>query len=310
VVRIAAHLGRTPDAVTSRRRALDIPARQRAWSPAHDALVIASVRAGLPAATVADRLGAPAERVRRRPRSSPATPPRHRAPTPQSKIRPSATPGSAVPTSPRWQPPSGDLRTACACARRPSASIAPHPAGAGRPPKMPSCATAIRRVRPASRSPRAWTGAPPAPSRPAPPNSDWPATDAPGPRTTTSGWPGWPPPTCPPTNSPAAHPHARRRAGSRPTARGPHRDTAPRHPLSVEPERRQDPAHLGRRHAGDARATPRTLRRRHPTPNPHARPGDHAAMHAPPWRAGHRPRTRVRLPAPDLSRPGGWPRAR
>jgi hypothetical protein len=64
--RIAAALGRSPDAVDARRRALGIPARPRTrpWSRAADDLVRAADAAGLPLAEVARRLGRPAAAVR------------------------------------------------------------------------------------------------------------------------------------------------------------------------------------------------------------------------------------------------------
>lgn len=69
VATIARRLGRSPDAVDARRRALDLPARRprsRRWSPAQDALLRASAEAGVPAAALAERLGLPLETVRRR----------------------------------------------------------------------------------------------------------------------------------------------------------------------------------------------------------------------------------------------------
>jgi hypothetical protein len=64
--RIAAALGRSPDAVDARRRALGIPARPRTrpWSRAADDLVRAADAAGLPLAEVARRLGRPAAAAR------------------------------------------------------------------------------------------------------------------------------------------------------------------------------------------------------------------------------------------------------
>jgi hypothetical protein len=64
--RIAAALGRSPDAVDARRRALGIPARPRTrpWSRAADDLVRAADAARLPLAEVARRLGRPAGAVR------------------------------------------------------------------------------------------------------------------------------------------------------------------------------------------------------------------------------------------------------
>jgi hypothetical protein len=69
--RIAAALGRSPDAVDARRRALHIPARPRTrpWSRASDDLLRAADAAGLPLAEVARRLGRPAGAVRWRRRA-------------------------------------------------------------------------------------------------------------------------------------------------------------------------------------------------------------------------------------------------
>ena len=69
--RIAAALGRSPDAVDARRRALGIPARPptRPWSRAADDLVRAADAAALPLAEVARRLGRPAGAVRWRRRA-------------------------------------------------------------------------------------------------------------------------------------------------------------------------------------------------------------------------------------------------
>jgi hypothetical protein len=69
--RIAAALGRSPDAVDARRRALHIPARPRTrpWSRAADDLLRAADAAGLPLAEVARRLGRPAGAVRWRRRA-------------------------------------------------------------------------------------------------------------------------------------------------------------------------------------------------------------------------------------------------
>jgi hypothetical protein len=68
---IAAALGRSPDAVDARRRALGIPAhpRTRPWSRAADDLVRAADAARLPLAEVARRLGRPAAAVRWRRRA-------------------------------------------------------------------------------------------------------------------------------------------------------------------------------------------------------------------------------------------------
>jgi hypothetical protein len=69
--RIAAALGRSPDAVDARRRALGIPAhpRTRPWSRAADDLLRAADAARLPLAEVARRLGRPAAAVRWRRRA-------------------------------------------------------------------------------------------------------------------------------------------------------------------------------------------------------------------------------------------------
>jgi hypothetical protein len=69
--RIAVALGRSPDAVDARRRALGIPARPSGhpWSRAADDLVRAADAAGLPLAEVARRLGRPAGAVRWRRRA-------------------------------------------------------------------------------------------------------------------------------------------------------------------------------------------------------------------------------------------------
>jgi hypothetical protein len=69
--RIAVALGRSPDAVDARRRALGIPARPSGhpWSRAGDDLVRAADAARLPLAEVARRLGRPAGAVRWRRRA-------------------------------------------------------------------------------------------------------------------------------------------------------------------------------------------------------------------------------------------------
>lgn len=72
VIEIARRLGRSPDAVDARRRALRVPARRprpRQWSPEQDALLRASAEAGVPAAVLAERLGLPPEAVRQRRRA-------------------------------------------------------------------------------------------------------------------------------------------------------------------------------------------------------------------------------------------------
>ncbi|GAC1320190.1 MAG: hypothetical protein NVSMB25_12150 [Thermoleophilaceae bacterium] len=63
---IATRLGRSEDAVTSRRRALGIGDRRLVWSPGRDALIVAAADAGIPASEIAIRLGVSADRVRRR----------------------------------------------------------------------------------------------------------------------------------------------------------------------------------------------------------------------------------------------------
>lgn len=68
---IAQQLGRSENAVSERRRTLDLPARprQRAWSPREDQLLRAASTAGLPAAALASRLDRAPEQVRRRRRT-------------------------------------------------------------------------------------------------------------------------------------------------------------------------------------------------------------------------------------------------
>jgi hypothetical protein len=68
---IAEELGRSPDAVSERRRALGIAPRPRArpWSPGEDELLRAVTAAGLPVSAVAARLRRPPEQVRRRRRA-------------------------------------------------------------------------------------------------------------------------------------------------------------------------------------------------------------------------------------------------
>jgi hypothetical protein len=68
VVEIARRLGRTADAVDARRRLVGLAPRRRPreWSARQDALLLASLRAGVPARIVAERLGLPLEAVRRR----------------------------------------------------------------------------------------------------------------------------------------------------------------------------------------------------------------------------------------------------
>lgn len=68
---IARRIGRSPDAVSERRRALEIAPRPRSkpWLPAEDGLLRAATERGIPATEVAQRLGRPAEQVRRRRRA-------------------------------------------------------------------------------------------------------------------------------------------------------------------------------------------------------------------------------------------------
>jgi len=65
---IADHLGRSPDALTARRRHLGLATRRgaAAWSGEHDALLQAATRAGIPATSVAAHLDMPVEQIRRR----------------------------------------------------------------------------------------------------------------------------------------------------------------------------------------------------------------------------------------------------
>ena len=81
---IAQQLGRSEDAVSERRRTLDLPARprQRPWSAREDQLLRAASTAGLPAAALASRLDRPAEQVRRRRRALLGAAPSPRAYTP------------------------------------------------------------------------------------------------------------------------------------------------------------------------------------------------------------------------------------
>lgn len=72
VIEIGRRLGRSPDAVDARRRALGLRARRpraRRWSRRQDALLRGSAEAGVPAAVLAERLGLPLEAVRRRRRA-------------------------------------------------------------------------------------------------------------------------------------------------------------------------------------------------------------------------------------------------
>ncbi len=66
VVDIAAELGRTPDSVTARRRALAIPVRRDGWTAAEDRLLAAGTAAGHSVAGLAARLGRSPEAVRYR----------------------------------------------------------------------------------------------------------------------------------------------------------------------------------------------------------------------------------------------------
>lgn len=68
---IALRLGRSPDAVSERRRTLRLAPRPRQppWTRAEDELVRAAAAAGLPAEALASRLGRPAEQIRRRRRA-------------------------------------------------------------------------------------------------------------------------------------------------------------------------------------------------------------------------------------------------
>lgn len=65
---IAERVGRSPDAVSERRRALGIAPRPRSrpWSPVEDHLLRAGSAVGVPAAVIAERLRRPPEQVRRR----------------------------------------------------------------------------------------------------------------------------------------------------------------------------------------------------------------------------------------------------
>ena len=67
---IAERLKRSPKAVSERRRATGVPTRLRIpdWTPVEDALLRAAAAEGFPASAVAQRVGRPAEQVRRRTR--------------------------------------------------------------------------------------------------------------------------------------------------------------------------------------------------------------------------------------------------
>lgn len=68
---IARRLGRTEDAVSERRRTLQLPPRprQRPWMPTEDDLLRAASAAGLPAGELSSRLGRSPEQIRRRRRA-------------------------------------------------------------------------------------------------------------------------------------------------------------------------------------------------------------------------------------------------
>jgi hypothetical protein len=66
---IAAPLGRSPDAVTARRRQIGIAARSRAWTTREDALLRAAAASGVPATWVARRLSRTPDAVRWRQRA-------------------------------------------------------------------------------------------------------------------------------------------------------------------------------------------------------------------------------------------------
>lgn len=64
---ISAHLGRSPDAIVARRRALGVPPRRpRAWPPLEEALLRAATSAGVSAPVLARRLGRSPDQVRAR----------------------------------------------------------------------------------------------------------------------------------------------------------------------------------------------------------------------------------------------------
>ena len=66
---IAAALGRSPDAVTARRRQLGIAPRHQAWTAREDALLRAAAVSGIPATWVASRLSRTPDAVRWRQRA-------------------------------------------------------------------------------------------------------------------------------------------------------------------------------------------------------------------------------------------------
>jgi hypothetical protein len=66
---IAAALGRSPDAVTARRRQIGIAPRHQAWSAREDALLRAAATSGIPATWVAGRLSRTPDAVRWRQRA-------------------------------------------------------------------------------------------------------------------------------------------------------------------------------------------------------------------------------------------------
>jgi hypothetical protein len=66
---IAAALGRSPDAVTARRRQIGIAPRHQAWAAREDALLRAAAASGIPATWVASRLSRTPDAVRRRQRA-------------------------------------------------------------------------------------------------------------------------------------------------------------------------------------------------------------------------------------------------
>lgn len=66
---IAAALGRSPDAVTARRRQIGIAPRHQAWTAREDALLCAAAAGGVPATWVAERLSRTPDAVRWRQRA-------------------------------------------------------------------------------------------------------------------------------------------------------------------------------------------------------------------------------------------------
>jgi hypothetical protein len=63
---MARDLNRSEDAITNRRQVLGIADRRPRWSAGQDRLILAAARDGVPATTLALRLGVPADRLRRR----------------------------------------------------------------------------------------------------------------------------------------------------------------------------------------------------------------------------------------------------